>query len=126
MNLNETTARKTVQQIKADQEVQNALAFIRATVPPSELWAQLAEEATELAHATLKLRRSIGGANPTPVKPDEAFGAVMEEIADVTLLIHVLQLDTSPDAIEVTGRRKLLRWRDRLEESMVEREDTPE
>lgn len=104
----------TIQQIKADQEVFSALAFVRAAVPPSELWAQLAEEATELAHAALKLRRSIGEVNPTPVKPDEAFGAVMEEIADVTLLIHVLQLDLSPDAIEMTGRRKLLRWCDRL------------
>lgn len=112
----------TAQQIRADQQVQSALQVVRATVPPSELWAQLAEEATELAHAALKLRRSTGGANPTPVKPDEAFGAVMEEIADVTLLIHVLQLDLSPEAIEVTGRRKLLRWRDRLEEAMVERE----
>lgn len=112
MRLNKTTA----QQIRADQQVQSALQFVRATVPPSELWAQLAEEATELAHAALKLRRSTGGANPTPVKPDEAFGAVMEEIADVTLLIHVLQLDLSPDAIEMTGRRKLLRWRDRLKE----------
>lgn len=113
----------TVQQIKANQELRNALDFVRATVPPNELWAQLAEEATELAQAALKLRRSTGGANPTPVKPDEAFGAVMEEIADVTLLLHVLQLDTSPDAIETMGRRKLLRWRDRLEESMIEREE---
>jgi NTP pyrophosphatase (non-canonical NTP hydrolase) len=114
---------KTIQQIAAERKTHDALAFVRATVPPSELWAQLAEEATELAHATLKLRRSTGGANPTPVKPDEAFGAVMEEIADVMLLIHVLQLDLSPDAIAEVGRRKLLRWCDRLKECRVEMEE---
>ena len=93
-------------------EQMNYLEIVRGKLSDPELLAQLAEEATELAHAALKLRRSTGGANPTPVEPDEAFGAVMEEIADVTLLIHVLQLDLSPDAIEVTGRRKLLRWCD--------------
>jgi NTP pyrophosphatase (non-canonical NTP hydrolase) len=113
----------TAQQIKAEQEHSQALAFVRATVPPCELWAQLAEEAAELAHAALKLRRSTGGANPTPVEPSTAFASVMEEIADVMLLVHVLQLDTTPDAVEMTGRRKLLRWRDRLVERMVEREE---
>lgn len=113
-------------QIQTRRELLNALDFIRATVPPGELWAQLAEEATELAHAALKLRRSTGGANPTPVEPDAAFGQVMEEVADVTLLLHVLQLDTTPDALQVCMDSKLLRWRNRLEESMIEREENTE
>lgn len=117
----ETTKRLSPKQIQTRRELWYALDFIRATVPPGELWAQLAEEATELAHAALKLRRSTGGANPTPVKPDAAFGQVMEEVADVTLLLHVLQLDTTPDALQVCMDSKLLRWRDRLEESMKEK-----
>lgn len=122
MEYYETTKRRSPRQIKETRERLNALAFIRATVPPGELWAQLAEEATELAHAALKLRRATGEANPTPVEPSDAFGQVMEEIADVTLLIHVLQLDTTPDAIRASMDYKLLRWRGRLEDSMAESE----
>lgn len=118
MNLNETTARKTAQQIKAAREFQTAVDTVRAIVPPCELWAQLAEEATELAHATLKLRRSTGGANPTPVEPDDAFRAVTEELADVALLVHILQLDLNIDAIEETSRYKLFRWVSRLKDGV--------
>lgn len=126
MDYYETPTGRNPKQIKAMRERLNALAFIRATVPPCELWAQLAEEATELAHAALKLRRATGGANPTPVEPSDAFGQVMEEIADVTLLIHVLQLDTTPDALRASMDYKLLRWRGRLEESIIEREGDEE
>jgi NTP pyrophosphatase (non-canonical NTP hydrolase) len=93
-------------------------AIIRGTVPPAELWAQLAEEATELAHAALKLRRATATSrtNPTPVTPTEAYAAVMEELADVTLLAEILLLDFNSFEVETIRRRKLLRWRDRLQE----------
>jgi hypothetical protein len=109
--LNETTTRE----IYADQEALQALGFVRDTVPPGELWAQLAEEATELAHAALKLRRATGGENPTPVEYEAAFSSVMEEVADVSLMVQVLALDEKPAVTNTIRRYKLLRWRDRLQ-----------
>ena len=35
-------------------------------LPETEILAQLAEEASELAQAALKLRRALDGTNPTP------------------------------------------------------------
>lgn len=67
--------------------------FIRSRLSQEELLAQLAEEATELGHAALKLRRVYDGANPTPVKRSEAFANLKEEIADVELLLMVLGYD---------------------------------
>jgi NTP pyrophosphatase (non-canonical NTP hydrolase) len=99
---------------QAKQDEANAAEFIRERVDPRERLAQLAEEAIELAHAALKLRRAMGGSNPTPVAPEDAFAQVNEEIADVTLLVRLLYLDTNPTEVEEICRRKLLRWRDRL------------
>jgi NTP pyrophosphatase (non-canonical NTP hydrolase) len=99
---------------QAKQDEANAAEFIRERVDPRERLAQLAEEAIELAHAALKLRRAMGRENPTPVAPEDAFAQVNEEIADVTLLVHLLYLDTNPTELEEIRRRKLLRWRDRL------------
>lgn len=49
-----------------------AIETIRATVPSDELLVNLAEEAIELAHAALKLRRCGNKLNPTPIMPLEA------------------------------------------------------
>lgn len=50
----------------------------------AECLAQLAEEASELAQAALKLRRTIAeGAFPTPVTEGEAFIHIKEENEDV-------------------------------------------
>ena len=91
---------------------------IRQKVPQEELLAQLAEEASELAQAALKLRRVYSGVNPTPVTRREAFANLLEEIADVRLLVLVLGLDTPFYRIdcERTMEAKLSRWVSRLEE----------
>lgn len=115
MNLNKTTVGIIAQMLQSEREQREALAFVRQVVPPGELWAQLAEEATELAHAALKYRRATEGVNPTPVDPDTAFASITEEVADVLLLVHVLSLDVEPTATEMLCRRKLLRWSDRLQ-----------
>lgn len=82
-----------------------------------ELLAQLAEEASELAKAALKLRRATMGVNPTPVTPSKAQSDLMEEIADVRNCIaavsYELQLDI--DTILQIQRNKRQRWADRLE-----------
>lgn len=67
--------------------------YIQEKLPTTELLAQLAEEATELAHAALKLRRVYDGTNPTPTTYEDALENLHEEIADVKLLLKVLELD---------------------------------
>ena len=94
----------------------NTLEFIRDRVPREELLAQLAEEAAELGHAALKLRRVYSGTNPTPVKHSDAFNSLLEEIADVRLLLVVLGLGPGAHRNEFVKimDAKLDRWVARL------------
>ena len=83
-----------------------------------EVLCQLAEESTELAHAALKLRRAYDGSNPTPVSAADAYNAVLEEIADVSLALEVLGFNRPLPLLEVQKimNEKLERWVQRLEE----------
>ena len=91
---------------------------IRDELGEAELLAGLAEEAAELIHAALKLRRALDGTNPTPVTPEQAREALSEEVADV--LLYLVVLDQIADVsyyFEAPIRQtaeKLQRWLDRL------------
>jgi hypothetical protein len=98
------------------EDIARARAYITGTLRPGELLAQLAEEGAELSKAALKIRRALEGVNPTPMTLAEAVEAAREEVADVWLLVQLLELDTSREEIEDTMRRKLLRWEGRLKE----------
>lgn len=88
---------------------------IKERLDEPELLAQLAEEATELSHAALKLRRAIVGENPTPVTVEEARRKLVEEFADVWLSLEmVLTLEDVSEGIEVMNS-KIIRWAERLE-----------
>ena len=52
-------------------------------LPETEILAQLAEEASELAQAALKLRRALDGTNPTPKSVEECEENLLEELADI-------------------------------------------
>ena len=67
--------------------------LIREKMPMTELMAGLAEEASELAQASLKLRRVWDQTNPTPKKEEEAIDDLYQEVADVFLYIETLQLN---------------------------------
>lgn len=92
------------------------LNFIRQMLSPEELLAQLAEEGAELTHAALKLRRAKDGTNPTPVAQSSAMNALLEEIADVLLLVELLNFDPYDDEIRDIMDFKLQRWEKRLKE----------
>ena len=94
----------------------DAFETIQEKVPQTELLALLAEEAVELAHAALKLRRVYDGSNPTPVKRSEAFANLKEELADVGLIVSVLGLDRHNPEIMRIQQDKLERWLRRLGE----------
>ncbi len=83
---------------------------------PPELLAQLAEEAAELSQAALKLRRAMTGYNPTPVTVAEADTNLIEEVADVNLVLSFLLSDNDIAEMEEIKHRKHKRWLKRLEE----------
>ena len=96
----------------------NTIDTIRAALPEDELLAQLAEEAAELAHAALKLRRCGSKINPTPIMPLEAEANLIEELADVKLCAEVLDRGTKiANQIDGIAESKLGRWAKRLEEN---------
>jgi NTP pyrophosphatase (non-canonical NTP hydrolase) len=100
-------------------KLKDARTYIKDRLSQEELLAQLAEEATELAHAALKLRRALDGTNPTPVHLPTAFEHIREEVADVQLLVQLLGLNNDPELIEDIMSMKLLRWQKRLVEAEV-------
>lgn len=85
-------------------------------LPETEILAQLAEEAAELAQAALKLRRALDGTNPTPRTEAECREALWEEFADVTVCAAELPIgDEWGERIAYLMNMKRKRWMERLE-----------
>lgn len=84
--------------------------FIRSKLTTAELLAGLAEEATELSHAALKMRRVVDGTNYTPVTFDEAYANLNEEIGDILLCLETLGLPVESRAYRREMDAKLERW----------------
>lgn len=82
---------------------------------------QLAEEASELSQAALKLIRARGG--DTPISELQAVRNLLEEIADVNVCI--VALDADKYAIEAIMRKKASRWERRLN-ATKRRKDRPD
>lgn len=85
--------------------------YIRANISQEALLEMLAEEATELAKAALKLARIHRCENPTPVSSDQATSELLEEWSDVLLCGDILQLMNYPAMSEM----KLERWKRRID-----------
>ena len=83
-----------------------------------EVLAQLAEEASELSQAALKLRRKLTDKNPTPTRIEICSDNFTEEIADVMLCLNILGWLTTykRTKIEEIKEYKLDRWLERLKE----------
>lgn len=87
--------------------------------------AQLAEEASELAQAALKLRRALDGANPTPKSVKECLENIQEEMAGVFVCLTMFGKSAERDGILIYNRymekvikiedEKEVRWLSRLE-----------
>lgn len=74
------------------------------------LYDQLAEEAMELAHAAIKMSRTLRGENPSPITTDHAEKMVNEEYGDLMNVIGILGLYVNKDL----QREKMRRWIERL------------
>jgi len=86
---------------------------ITEIMPITERLVCLAEEASELAQAALKYRRTLIDTNPTPMLEEEAYDKLMEEIADVELCLETLY--TNDAFINLIMNQKAERWLRRLE-----------
>lgn len=86
-----------------------------------ELLCQLAEEAAELAHAALKLRRAIEKENPTQCAEEECREHLNEEVADVDLLFKLLGLTDRANINRILEieKAKRKRWIDRLQSRAI-------
>lgn len=82
---------------------------------------QMAEEATELAQAALKLSRILRGENPTPVTLDEAEKHVIEEYTDVIQCAGEMELH--PDITQITRKQErfVQRWKQYKQEGGLDR-----
>ena len=83
---------------------------IQDKVSRPALYAMLAEEASELAHAACKAFRYLEGSNPTPLTENDITAMLAEEFSDVTLITNILGI--YPDANIMSD--KLHRWEERL------------
>lgn len=83
---------------------------LSAALGPAELLSQLTEECGELIQAAQKVRRVLAGT--TPVSRDKALRDLVEEAADVVLILDMLAglklLDRA--GVRFIGRYKTERW----------------
>lgn len=86
-----------------------------------ELLTAIAEEASELAQAALKLRRAMYKVNYTPNSERLSLKNLAEELADLELCLDVLKLSLSVNNVvfiqaekRVMKDKKLGRWVERL------------
>ena len=83
---------------------------------------QLAEECNELSQAALKVIRTWH--KETPMREDEAFEHLVEEIADVLLMIYMVRCEILNDAdnygVSSTLDEKAKRMYDRLLDGKME------
>ncbi len=93
------------------------LEIVRNKLDSRALLEGLAEEATELSQAALKLIRAKGlSGNPTPISDEAAEAELLIEIADVRNCINVFGLPSKYGGLinEIT-EAKMQRWVERLE-----------
>lgn len=97
-------------------DAHDAIKFVEDKLSVAALYEQLAEEASELAQAALKLSRIHRDENPTPISRFEAVDNLKEEFTDLLLVSDILGL--TPD--EALKEEKAYRWAGRLLRAMEE------
>lgn len=94
------------------------LKYISDNLTIPELLCQLAEECSELSKASLKVRRTlVPDCSPTPITYEEAMDNFKEEIADIRLVLLVLNIELDDPDISAICDKKMLRWAKRLEDA---------
>lgn len=91
------------------KELDNQMEELRGMLTPADLWGQLAEEASELTQAALKMQRLELGNNPPRKTPQECINNVIEEHADVALCFKLLGWNDKEKG-EAIQKTKIVRW----------------
>lgn len=93
------------------------LEIITEALMPEDILIQLAEESSELSQACLKLIRSNGNNNKPKVTHLKALDNLHEEVADVLVVMKVLNEFTffDMDKVEEIANAKMTRWSKRLQ-----------
>lgn len=84
--------------------------YIFENTPEPALYELLAEEASELAHAALKMARILRGEVPTNATQDETYQNLREEFTDVQNVAEVLGVMIDRDI----SKEKMDRWIQRM------------
>lgn len=92
------------------QYKEEIMPLIEESISRAGLFEQLAEEATELAHAALKMARVLRGENPTPMSEKAAEIYVLEEYSDVVLCARILEVQENHSVMLMKHKR----WNERL------------
>ena len=79
------------------------------------IFRQLAEEASELCQASLKMVRAMRG--ETPVSEEDASAHVLEEIADVEVMLNVLKAAV----LNARGLQKIASTYQKKKDRMIDR-----
>ena len=103
--------------LKTDMDFEEKGDYIIENIGLQAFFEQMAEECCELGQACLKLIRSFGNGNPTPVSLKDALVNFKEESHDV-MLCTLLIMDPSEEQL----MKKLDRWVKRVEEAKKEDE----
>lgn len=87
--------------------------YIRNKVSQRTVFEQLAEEASELTQASLKIIRAaeLSDDSPTNITQDEAVHNLAEEIHDVFVCLYIIGCVEIEDNVAI---EKLKRWAERL------------
>lgn len=97
--------------VRADQLNEEKVMGQRIGFPA--LVEQMAEEASELAQAALKVARISRKENPTPVSIEEGARHLEEEYTDVIQCAIELGIKVNADQIRAKQRRFLRRWEEK-------------
>lgn len=102
-------------------EVCRKLRFISGSLDDTALLLGIAEEASEVIQAAMKLLRAKGTVfNPTPVTLEEAEEELKQELKDLLLVLFVAEVDVEDllyEALSVDNK-KIDRWAERIKEAI--------
>lgn len=101
-----------IREIDSNQfdDIEDMKELISNEINRSALYEHLAEEASELAQAALKVARIQRGENPCGTEIEEALDNMVEEFTDVMLVSDIIGYETN----ETIYAYKLNRWVDRI------------
>lgn len=109
---------------------QDLLNYIHENTTTASQWAQLAEEAVELAHCAQKIERILRGEQPVAegVTFEKELNHALEEFGDVELCMAVLQVIggaeiENTDLYLNTFEAKLERWYNRVKKEKENNEN---